>query len=222
MKRYRFSFLVLLLAALTIAACEKPKPEQKEPEKKQETIPAPAPAPPPTPGQPEKKTNELNVLKWEDWIYFSFKENKVVEIKDPAKELGWDIGFHITDFRTNGGESGSGKGAAAKTDLKELTTDIKLDGVQWETDKTGVGIRTHMMKPEDKTISKSLVLSDNVLKYDRSGMPPAITVSKNVWLVKDAEGKVLAFKVISCTYDGPSGKRTLPMKFEYLYLPEGK
>lgn len=226
MKSYRFSFILLLLAALTVAACEKPTPDVKEPEKKGETIPTPAPAPTPnptpTPSQLERKTNEVNVFKWVDWIYFSFRQNKVVEVKDPAKDLSWDVGFHIVDFRTNGGESGSGKGAAAKTDLKELTTDIKLDGLQWETDKTGVGISTQMAKPADKTISKSLVLSDNVLKPDLTTMPPPITASKNVWLLKDAEGKVLAFRIVECNWEGPMGKRILPMKFEYAYLSEGK
>lgn len=219
MKSYRIVFVVLLLTAISMAACEKPKPEPKEQEKVQ---PTPTPTPAPEPKKFTKLTNEVNVFKWEDWIYFSFKDNKVVEVSDPENEQGWDIGFHITDFRTNGGESGSGKGAAVKTNLEELSQDVKLEGLQWETDKKGVGIKTHMMKPEDKTISKNLSLSDNILKYEMSGMPPKIAVSSNVWLIKDAEGKVLEFKVISCDWDGPSGKKTLPMKFEYAYLLEDK
>lgn len=102
----------------------------------------------------------VDVKYWPGWIYYSFEKQKTVEVSNPADDLSWDIAFHITDFRTNGGESGSGYGAAVKTDATDMRASVKLEGLQWETDKSGVGIKTNMMKEPDKSISKNLSLSD--------------------------------------------------------------
>ncbi len=212
MKQRKSLFLVCLLVVLSMAACQKSDKEPNKPE-----VPST-----PTLTELKKQSSEVNVFKWDNWIYFSFKQNKVVEVTTPKTDKGWDIAFHISDFKTNGGEAGSGQGAAAKTDLSELATVVKLEGLEWVTDKTGVGIKKNMKTPEDKTEPKNLCLSDAVIKYDISTMPPPIAASKNVWLIKDAEGKVVEFKVISCAWDGPSDKKTLPLKFEYAYLPEVK
>lgn len=206
---------LVLLAALMLAACQKPEPKEPSKQEQQEK---------PAPSNLKVQTNKVDVFIWTDWIYFSFKENKVVKIGDPKADKGWDIGFHITDFQLNGGESGSGQGAAVKSDLTKLTPNPKLEGLAWEQDKTGVGIKKNMFQPEDKSVPKNLSLSDQIIKYSLNSMlmPPPIEISKNVWLIKDAEGKVLEFRVVSCNWEGPSGKKTLPMKFEYAYLPESK
>lgn len=212
MKRCSVASAVVLLAVLLTAACEKPKQIQNEDEQGQK----------PAPGQLASKSNELNVYDWKNWIYFSFRTNGVVKVTDASQDMGWDVGFHLTDIRTNGGESGKGKGAAVATNLEALSADIKLDGLKWVTDRTGVGIKKEMMAPEDKSVSINESLSNRIVELDLNVMPPKVKVSKKVWLIKDAEGKVVAFRVVSCEAGKSSGKYQMPLKFEFAYLPEGK
>lgn len=77
----------------------------------------------------------------EAWTYVSFA-NGVVEIADPATSLEWDLGFRRDKIRTNGGASGSGRGAAAdlgKLDLQETTT---ASVSSWVEDESIVDART--------------------------------------------------------------------------------
>lgn len=212
MKGYRKSvFLALGLVVLAAAACDKPKEDSKteqDPKTEQKK------------GQLTIKTNEVNVKSWEKWIYFSLKDNNVVEVTDPQNDKSWDLGFHLFDLKTNGGEStGCGaKGAAAKTEYTEIKEDIKVDGVKWVTDVKGIGVRWKMMggkKDTNEPINTSL--TDNIIKMGK-GMPPSIEVSKKVWLIKDAEGRVVAFRVKSCSYN--DDRTQMMLRFEYSYLPE--
>lgn len=207
MKGYRKSiFLALGLVVLAAAACDKPKQDSKIEQKK---------------GQLTIKTNEVNVRSWKKWIYFSLKDNKVVEVTDPMNDKGWDLGFHLFDLKTNGGESTScgAKGAAAKTEYTEIKEDIKVEGVKWVTDVKGIGVFWEMMGTKDTKEPINESLTNNIIKM--KGMPPTLEVSKKVWLIKDAEGKVVAFRVKSLDYGLDEKKeKTMMLKFEYSYLPE--
>lgn len=206
MRNYRkYALLALLFSGIALAACEKRNLK----------------------GEDENtdafKTAEVNVLKWGDWVYFNFKEQKVVEVSDPKNDKGWDIAFHLTDFKTNGGASTAcgALGAAAKTDAETLSASAKFDGVMWVADETGVGIIKKMQTEPDKSEPKNLCLSDKVIQFNMTSMPPAVEKSGKVWLVKDAQGKVVALKVKSCEYEGVSGSRKLILNLEYVYLAEG-
>ena len=206
MRNYRkYALLALLFSGIALAACEKRNLKGED-----ETTDA-------------FKTAEVNVLKWGDWVYFNFKEQKVVEVSDPKNDKGWDIAFHLTDFKTNGGASTAcgALGAAAKTDAETLSASAKFDGVVWVADETGVGIIKKMQTEPDKSEPKNLCLSDKVIQFNMTSMPPAVEKSGKVWLVKDAQGKVVALKVKSCEYEGVSGSRKLILNFEYVYLAEG-
>lgn len=56
----------------------------------------------------------INSSSFTDWKYFSFIEGEIQEIEviDPNKNLEWDMGIMRNHFRTNGGKSGNGLGAA--------------------------------------------------------------------------------------------------------------
>lgn len=207
MRNYRkYALLALLFSGIALAACEKQNLKGED-EKPDDAL----------------KTAEVNVLKWGDWVYFNFKEQKVVEVSDPKNDKGWDIAFHLTDFKTNGGASTAcgALGAAAKTDAETLSASAKFDGVVWVADETGVGIIKKMQTEPDKSEPKNLCLSDKVIQFNMTSMPPAVEKSGKVWLVKDAQGKVVALKVKSCEYEGVSGSRKLILNLEYVYLAEG-
>lgn len=191
-RRGTTALCILALLAVGVASCKKEKP-----------------------GPVEGKT--LDVKYWPDWIYYSFEKQKTVEVSAPANDKSWDIGFHLSDFRTNGGESGSGMGAAVKTEVTDFETNISLEGLQWETDKTGVGIKTGMMKDPDKSISKNLSLSDKIV-WLSGKMPPTLNHSSNVWLIKDAQGRVVKFKVVDFEYERGKKGRKMMLSFDFVYL----
>lgn len=49
-------------------------------------------------------------------------------------------------------------------------------------------------------------------------MPPPLRHSSNVWLIKDAKGRVLKFKVVSFDYEGSVGARKMLLQFDFVYL----
>ena len=53
-------------------------------------------------------TETIDAKDYTKWVYYSFEKQAVVEITDHANSTEWDIAFHRADFRTNGGESGTG------------------------------------------------------------------------------------------------------------------
>ena len=89
------------------------------------------------------------------------------------------------------------------------------------TDVKGVGIILDMKEGViDKNEPINTSLTNNIIKMGK-GMPPSLEVSKKVWLIKDAEGKVVAFRVKSLDYGLDEKKeKTMMLKFEYYYLPE--
>lgn len=193
MKMVEKGGLLLLMAALLgVLSCTKEKPALEE-------------------------GRSIDVNYWKDWIYYSFEKQRTIEVDDPRTDKSWDIGFHITDFRTNGGESGSGLGAAVRTGETDLEASIALHGLQWEADRAGVGIKRGMMKAPDVSVSKNMCLSDAIV-WMEGGMPPALHHSENVWLIKDAKGRILKFKVLSFAYEGSTRPRKMQLHFDFVYL----
>ena len=54
----------------------------------------------------------INSSSYDDWIYYSFNLEDVVDVGDPQSSLDWDIGFKRNHIITNGGLSGMGSGCA--------------------------------------------------------------------------------------------------------------
>src|SRR3712207_5184194 len=75
----------------------------------------------PIPETPEQQKDfivkhlTVNASDYTKWVYVNFAEGKVVDVETPETDLSWDIALHRYDFKTNGGTSGKGKGAAYET-----------------------------------------------------------------------------------------------------------
>ena len=108
--------ITFILSVLLITSCKKDEVDSSIDEDKKES--------------PIKDIKFLDVSSYTDWVYFSFSEEKVVEIEDYTNSLDWDIAFHRGDIRTNGGTSGIGKAEALDTGLKDWdkVTTIPEDG----------------------------------------------------------------------------------------------
>ena len=65
-----------------------------------------------------QNTLTVDATDRENWTYLNLLEGEVVDIKDAATSLDWDLGFQRTAVIVNGGVSGSGKaGAMALEDI---------------------------------------------------------------------------------------------------------
>ena len=70
-----------------------------------------------------QNTLTVDATDRESWTYINLLEGKVVDIKDAATSLKWDLGFQRTVVITNGGVSGSGEAKVMVLD------DISFDDI---------------------------------------------------------------------------------------------
>lgn len=228
------SLFCLLGAALLVSlttGCngEKPKDKKENPSVKPE----------------EKEKEKEGVLQtfvvdatdYTKWVYFSFEKGDIVATKDVREDFGeddsWDIAFHRYDFRTNGGASGSHQGCVAETKETNIKKDIAIPAEdQFKKDEQGEVIvyfdlgEDGMHKVRRASLPLSYVLTTRRGFYgnEHEGaiisdgqMPPTVKLSKKVYFVRTAKGRLAKFKVTDYRDDHAN---TGFIKFEYILLPQ--
>jgi hypothetical protein len=155
------------------------------------------------------KTLTVNANAYDKWVYVSFSQGKVVAVSNYKNDLSWDIAFHRTDIRLNGGASGKGKAAGLETNATDLNAVIQIPVSGYITDVMD-NINVSMMGKE--AAPKNLKLSNWVSK---SGMPPVYTVSKKVYLVRTADGKHVKIKFLKYVNAENKGGH---IQFTYVYM----
>lgn len=120
----------------------------------------------------------IDATDFSKWVYFSLEQGKVVEVTNPEQSLDWDLGFHFSDIRTNGGASGKGQGAAVETTLTEVSQELKnipaAEMFKVDT-KTYIIVQTHNAKGEHE------------IKRAEAGVNPILTTVQTERV--DAQGK---------------------------------
>lgn len=155
------------------------------------------------------KTLTIDASAYDKWVYVSFAEGKVVEVSNFKNDLSWDIAFHRTDIRLNGGASGKGKGAGLETNATELNAVTLIPSSGYVSDVMD-NIQVSMMK---KVASpKNVKLSAWVSK---TGMPPTYKISKKVYIIRLAEGRHVKIKFLNYLNTDNKGGY---VKFTYLYM----
>lgn len=180
----------------------------------------------------EMKELVVDATDYKSWVYFSFEKGQVVATKDVhesfAKDAGWDIAFHRYDFRTNGGASGSHKGAVAETQETDMSKEIPMPAESaFKKDEIGSLIVFFEVGENGKHDIKRAQIPVNYVLTTRKGehigaissdgMPPVVKLSKKVYIVKTASGKLVKFKVTD--YRNAHGK-TGHIKFQYAFVAE--
>ena len=66
----------------------------------------------------------IDASSYDDWIYFSFELDEVVDISEPENSLNWDMAFKRNNIKTNGGLSGQGNVCAIVDDDQFWTNDL--------------------------------------------------------------------------------------------------
>lgn len=164
------------------------------------------------PSTTKAKTYTVDATSFASWSYFSFEKGKTVDVANFADDQTWDIGFHRTDIRLNGGESGKGQGAGLETSASKLEDVVSIPTQGFVEDVINDQIIVAMpakyeTQPMNKEVSKWAVM-------DMSSMPPAITLSGKVYVIRTAKGKFAKVKFTDYTNeDGKKGYVT----FQYIY-----
>ncbi len=193
--------------------------------------------PNPTPPTPPVESSEVKGLKgsvdaskYENWVYYSLKDNKEVKVVDYKNDLSWDIAFHRYDIRLNCGESGKGQGGAVFANALDMEKATKVPTSGWEVDKEGIitvkfsmGGGQHDANHEKTGYnhvitgkkSKRGDLGGGWLDTDLSDMPPKARLSGKVFFVKCADGKVARIQFTD--YRDKTGKVRGVISFVYDY-----
>lgn len=207
-------FATLLVGLLTLTSCSKDEKEEKKPD--------------PTERKKYTKQEVRNLdVKGDKWVYFSFEQGTILEVKDPQVDDKWDIAFNGYIVRLNGGSSGKGQAAALNTESKDFdkVTEIpQKDFVQDTENEIQVGY------PDTKTIkisfSKELtggfdikngiinIYPDNSQKW-----PSVYAPTKWVYVLKTTKGKFVKLQVTDCYNDR---LKAVYLTFSYILSEDGK
>lgn len=211
----KISLLAVVMLLLCTSCCEpiKPTPQPPKPPKQNET---PTPPPVVTPSKPangwKTKVVVINASDYTKWVYLNFAKGELVEVTNPETDLSWDLGLHRYDFKTNGGTSGKGKGAAVRiTKQKVITEDIPTPkDSEWTLDREGLllmqftneGGGVHQSKYEKQMANFCLssecdgygdFLNKGIIRQE--GMPPEVSIDNAIYLIRSASGDIVRLRV---------------------------
>ncbi len=150
--------------------------------------------------------DNIETKAFDKWVYFSFEKGILGTYTenefDYKNSLDWDLAFHRWDVRTNGGESGKGKGAACAVNYQDLNVELwslNFASLAFVNDSK---IKTYMAPPDmnaetdadqRKEVPANTILA-TWLKVSMSSIPPTYTMATNAFVIKAANGKMAAIQ----------------------------
>ena len=164
-----------------------------------------------------------------EWKYFSFSQEKELSVASPTTSLDWDIAFNRYYVKLNGGESGSGKAEALKTDKTEWNEVKEAPALGYTKDENGT--MQLGMPPKAVEGSFSKVVSGGMKgktttgyvtynpKVMQSGGGNPYEIYKYVYVLKTANGNFV--KIQFTDYLSAKGKGGHP-KFNYVVSKDVK
>lgn len=167
---------------------------------------------------PSSSTNYkyLDATSYTDWVYFSFSSGKIVTVKNPEKDLSWDVAFHRGDIRLNGGKSGIGEGKAINTKTKDWNKTVTIPTAGFKTDELGeitIEFTGSNIITDNQSFSQELA---SWITIDTSNPPPVYTYNNWVYLVKTADGQDVKFQIYD--YKDIKNQRGAFISFKYHVL----
>lgn len=210
---------VLMVSAALLTSCESNnKPNNKVPEVKY-----------------------LNATAYDKWVFFSLKDNKVVETSNPDKDKSWDIAFRRELIAVNAPEHYSGRGGIVRTDEKNFDAALKTSGLKFvQNSAQEIPIESRMSSDNPKKavmyfardmVTKKVTIRgkeveiqvNRIAGYDihmaNMGSPdkPMYTPVKELYIVRGADGKTL-YKVQFTGAVNAQGKLGGTLSFRYKEL----
>ena len=209
---------MLLMPLVVSTSCRKQKPDE-EPDESQNSIKS---------GQLVVYSNDRT-----KWIYVSFVQGKVVGEassinpnnpentdtvsgdKEWKARKDWDVALSWTRWRTNGGTSGKGQCAVARTEEKDFAkvTEVPAPSAFVADDS----IQVYYEHKWDKIATfGNALLSDVVTMVHQGGGPPIFAFSPKVLVLRTAKGRYLKLQVTG--YMDKAKSRYLQISFRYQEL----
>ena len=228
-KYMKKTILLSLAATMTLLLCASCKSDKDEPK----------PAPNPSQKELVVKKIVVDASDYTKWVYINFAKGEVVSVSTPETDLSWDLGLHRYDFKTNGGTSGKGKGAAARTTQKDLKADIPTPkDSDWTLDREGMllmkfGVNkdgkhdieykkqsaNFLLTSEPKGEGGQGCLNKGIISMSMASMPPTVTIDPSVFLVRSAAGEIVRIRVLD--YQSAT-KKSGHITLEYAMLADKK
>ncbi len=170
--------------------------------------------PTPPPENVVEGTITIDATSYEDWVYFAFHEDTIVEIENFSTSMDWDIGFHRFDVRTNCGTSGPGQGGTHDAGVVDFDDVIMAPESGYSLNDTiqvimEQGVWEYQNVPGDTALANWLTFT---------GPPPTYTINDNIYIVKTADEK-FAKIWLKDYYNDNSEAGYVTMK--YAYQPDG-
>lgn len=175
---------------------------------------------------PAKKSVVIDTRAYDKWTYFSFEKGIIgtyTETEfDYKNNTEWDLAFHRWDVRTNGGESGKGRGGAAESTYGSLNTaswSVHPSQFRYITDTQ---IKTYMKAPDMNSESGmdqrvSVPANTELAKWmtvTMTTIPPSYTLSRKAYVVQTASGKTAV--VLFTNYMNEKAEKGY-VNFDYVY-----
>lgn len=195
MKKSKF-ILSLILGAIFISSCSKSNDENST--------------------QTSTSYEYLDATSYTEWVYFSFMDKKIMTVKNPEKDLSWDIAFHRGDIRLNGGKSGIGQGKAVNTNTKDWNIEVKSPSTGFETDEIGeitIEFTGSNIVTDKQAFSQTL---GTWITIDTNNPPPVYTYNNWVYIVKTADGKDVKLQIYD--YKDAKNQKGAFISFRYDFI----
>lgn len=158
----------------------------------------------------------LDATAFDKWVYFSFEKGDIVEVENHETDLSWDLGFHRSEIRTNGGKSGKGQGGVIKMETTDWNAVTEVpENVTFSLDEE-VELTGYPTMQEKTVQSYSTVFKwVNVIPPMN---PPTYDITKNIFIVRSADGNYAKIQV----YDRYNAKNEGGyVSFKYQYNKDG-
>ncbi|MFH2095684.1 MAG: HmuY family protein [Bacteroidota bacterium] len=136
-------------------------------------------------------TTELDVHNdLATWRYYSFEKQMLISVSNFGDTLGWDLGIHYENFRTNGGASGTGQGAVI--DLGAVDFDgVSLSSIgsnSFTADDSITVIASTSMPPQ-MAKTPGCVLMEDMFESPAGPPPHTYTPNNHVYIIRTADGR---------------------------------
>ena len=159
-------------------------------------------------------TITIDASTYDRWVYFSFAQDKIVEIDDYTNSLDWDIGFHRQDIRVNCGTSGIGQGGsydAGQVDFSSVSEAPESGYVL--NDSIDIMLEFVMPPQYVRVPGDTLVANWIDISYGQSG--PVYNYNDHIYIIRTADAKYAKIWLKNYFSDtGESGFVTMKYKYQ--------
>jgi len=196
MKKLNYLPLLAVITLIGFSSCEEDAPQPK----------------------PQEKTITLDASAYDKWVYFSFKENAIVEISDFANSTAWDIGFHRMNVRVNGGMAGPGQGGTIDMGKVEFSSITEAPETGYSKNAMINIMESPAMPPRFVSVPGDTLISNKWITMTHGSGGPTYTISDHIYIIKTADGKYA--KIWLTDYFNEEGRAGHPT-MKYTYQPDG-